>query len=207
MVLFYTSTVVDPPASIYMGVDKVENEELLKYGFPEDVWFHVDKLVKANSIQGNKKNNITVIYTPFANLKKTGDMAVGAVAFHNDREVRRAYVKEKENGIVNRLEKTRLVKDVDHEAVRQERERALGRQKKEFATAQKQDAADSKRVHKELSDARDYSHLFSEEAIAETQRTQQRRQRLRARAQGVDGERDQEEGAEDEGMSSDDSFM
>ena len=34
---------VNPPAILYMGRDKVENEELIKYGFPEDVWFHVDK--------------------------------------------------------------------------------------------------------------------------------------------------------------------
>ena len=25
-----------------MGKDKVENEELIKWGLPEDVWFHVD---------------------------------------------------------------------------------------------------------------------------------------------------------------------
>ena len=29
---------------VYMGKDKFENEELLKYGWPEDLWFHVDKL-------------------------------------------------------------------------------------------------------------------------------------------------------------------
>merc|ERR1712127_175841 len=31
-----------------MGKDKFENEELLKYGFPEDIWFHVDKLSSAH---------------------------------------------------------------------------------------------------------------------------------------------------------------
>ena len=33
---------------IYMGKDKFENEDLLKYGFPEDVWFHVDNLSSAH---------------------------------------------------------------------------------------------------------------------------------------------------------------
>lgn len=33
---------------VYMGKDKFENEELLKYGFPEDVWFHVDDLSSAH---------------------------------------------------------------------------------------------------------------------------------------------------------------
>lgn len=93
------------------------DEELIKYAWPQDVWFHVDKLssahvylrmsdemvwenipqtlladcaqlVKANSIEGekavfhtcwiisqshkllgNKKNDLTIIYTPAANLK------------------------------------------------------------------------------------------------------------------------------------------
>ncbi|KAJ6830390.1 coiled-coil domain-containing protein 25 isoform X2 [Iris pallida] len=76
--------------TIFMGFDKFENEDLIKYGFPEDVWFHVDKmssahvylrlnkgqtiddiseglledcaqLVKANSIQGNFCNKVNNI--------------------------------------------------------------------------------------------------------------------------------------------------
>ena len=31
-------------AKIYMGKDKYENESLIKYGWPEDIWFHVDNL-------------------------------------------------------------------------------------------------------------------------------------------------------------------
>ncbi|VDM69862.1 unnamed protein product [Strongylus vulgaris] len=106
MVIKFTSNVVDPPVLLYMGVDKYENEELIKYGWPEDVWFHVDKvssahvylrlppgmtidtipqeliddccqLVKANSIEGNKMHDVGVVYTMWENLKKTGDMAVG----------------------------------------------------------------------------------------------------------------------------------
>lgn len=38
------SKAVEPPATIYMGRDKVENEDLIKYGDDEDVWFHVDKV-------------------------------------------------------------------------------------------------------------------------------------------------------------------
>ena len=68
--------------------------------------------------------------------KKTGDMAVGAVCFHNDRQVKRFYVKERKNEIVNRLNKTKEDRLVDYEAERQERERAIGRKKKEFALKQ-----------------------------------------------------------------------
>jgi hypothetical protein len=31
-----------------MGKDKYENEDLIKYGQPEDVWFHVDDLSSAH---------------------------------------------------------------------------------------------------------------------------------------------------------------
>ena len=34
--------------TIYMGKDKYENEGLIKYGLPEDVWFHVDDLSSAH---------------------------------------------------------------------------------------------------------------------------------------------------------------
>ena len=101
MVYYFTSTVVDPPVTLFMGEDKHENESLIRWGWPEDVWFHVDKvssahvylrlnpgqtlddvdmaviedaaqLVKANSIQGNKMNDIDVVYTLWENLQKTG---------------------------------------------------------------------------------------------------------------------------------------
>lgn len=78
--------------TIYMGKDKYENEDLIKYGLPEDLWFHVDdmssahvylrlkknerledvppavieqcsQLVKANSIQGCKLHEVYVVYT------------------------------------------------------------------------------------------------------------------------------------------------
>lgn len=91
------------------------------------------QLTKANSIQGNKDKNVTIIYSPWANIKKQGDMEVGAVSFHNDRRVKRTLVKERENAIVNRLNKTKRVEEVDHEMVRQERLRKAGRIKKDAA--------------------------------------------------------------------------
>jgi len=35
---------------------------------------------------GNKKDNLTIIYTPADNLKKTGDMEVGQVSFQNEKK-------------------------------------------------------------------------------------------------------------------------
>lgn len=45
------------------------------------------QLTKANSIEGNKKDNITIVYTPWSNLKKDGSMAVGQVGFKDQRKV------------------------------------------------------------------------------------------------------------------------
>ena len=111
MVLYYTpADAATTGHVIYVGRDKVENEDLIKYGLEHDVWFHVDKLssahvylrmrpgqtmdditaeelrdcaqlVKANSIAGNKQNDLHVIYTPWGNLLKRGDMDVGQVSF------------------------------------------------------------------------------------------------------------------------------
>ncbi|KAJ3694543.1 hypothetical protein LUZ60_010023 [Juncus effusus] len=134
--------------TIFMGLDKYENEELIKYGFPEDIWFHVDKmssahvyvrlnkgqtiddiseglledcaqLVKANSIQGNKANNVDVVYTPWANLKKTPSMEVGQVGFHNSKMVRTVKVEKRINEIVNRLNKTKVERKPDLRAERE----------------------------------------------------------------------------------------
>jgi hypothetical protein len=94
----------------------------------------LSQLVKANSIEGNKRDNQQIIYTPWSNIKKTGDMAVGTVSFHNDRKVKRHFVKTRENVIVNRLNKTKREEKVDHEEVRMERQRIRERQKREIAT-------------------------------------------------------------------------
>ena len=48
MVFFFMSNVSDPPTVLFMGRDKHENEDLIKWGWPEDVWFHVDKVSSAH---------------------------------------------------------------------------------------------------------------------------------------------------------------
>lgn len=56
---------------------------------------------------GNKQDNVTVLYTPASNLKKTGDMDVGQVAFHRAKLVNRSFVRTRENSVINRLNKTK----------------------------------------------------------------------------------------------------
>ena len=137
MVLYFTPAGAEKTGHIlYMGRDKVENEDLIKWGLPEDYWFHVDKmssahvylrvkrgetwdditeeeledcaqLVKANSIVGNKENNVGIVYTPWSNLMKLPRMEVGQVGYHDQKLVRRCKVEKRKNEIVNRLNKTK----------------------------------------------------------------------------------------------------
>lgn len=54
----------------------------------QDLLVDCAQLTKANSIEGNKKDNVTIVYTPWSNLKKDGSMAVGQVGFKDQRKVR-----------------------------------------------------------------------------------------------------------------------
>ena len=46
--LSITQIILDKDAIIYMGKDKFENEELIKYALPHDIWFHVDEMSSAH---------------------------------------------------------------------------------------------------------------------------------------------------------------
>lgn len=43
---------------MYMGADKYENEDLIKYGLPEDLWFHVDDMSSAHVYLRLRKNQL-----------------------------------------------------------------------------------------------------------------------------------------------------
>ena len=60
MVFHFLSTVCDPPTVLFMGRDKHENEDLIKHGWPEDVWFHVDKVTADDDSEGEVKQNIFI---------------------------------------------------------------------------------------------------------------------------------------------------
>lgn len=44
-------------------------------------------LYKYSLFLGCKMNNVSVVYTPWANLKKTADMDVGQIGFHKQKDV------------------------------------------------------------------------------------------------------------------------
>ncbi|XP_064847079.1 coiled-coil domain-containing protein 25 isoform X1 [Oncorhynchus masou masou] len=204
MVFYFTSAVVTPPYTIYMGKDKYENEDLIKYGWPEDICvenihmvaprakqrFHVDKLssahvylrmpkgltiedipkevlidcaqlVKNNSIQGCKMNNINVVYTPWANLKKTGDMDVGQIGFHRHKEVKVVAVEKKVNEIVNRVEKTKDERYPDLAAEKESRDREERNEKKAQIQDLKKKEKDDIKKKRELEELKSYSSLMT----------------------------------------------
>lgn len=50
---------------------------------PADTLEDCAQLVKANSISGNKATCVDIVYTPWANLKKTASMEVGQARSHS----------------------------------------------------------------------------------------------------------------------------
>ncbi|XP_039273504.2 coiled-coil domain-containing protein 25-like [Styela clava] len=191
MVFYFTSNISGTPYTIYMGLDKHENEDLIKYGWPEDVWFHVDKLssahvylrlkpsedldsvpyeviqdcaqlVKANSIQGNKLNNIQMVYTFWSNLKKTGDMAVGQVGFHNSKEVRLIKVEKRINDVVNRLNKTKVENFPDLREAKEDRDRQERNEAKKIMKEQQEKEKQEILKMKQEKALRSYDSLFDD---------------------------------------------
>ncbi|KAF8248309.1 DUF814-domain-containing protein [Wilcoxina mikolae CBS 423.85] len=194
MVYYFKSNLVDPPAFIYVGKDKVENEELIKYGWEED--FHADKLssahiylrlpegqnwedipadlladcaqlTKANSIEGNKKDNVNVVYTPWSNLKKDGSMATGQVGFKDQRKVKKILVDTRVNAIINRLNKTKVEKFPDLLAEKEERLKVVRAQEKKVALQRKKEEERIAKERREMAWQRDhvYDEVFTEDAL------------------------------------------
>jgi hypothetical protein len=174
-----------------MGKDKFENEDLIKHGWPNDVWFHVDKLssahvylrlppqmswesipeallidiaqlTKANSIEGNKKDNIVVIYTPWNNLKKQGDMDTGQVSFHRNKTVKRIKLDTRINSIINRLMKTRIEEYPDFENLKILNLKMLRKQERfEKQKQEQEEMAYNEETKKQIKSG--YGELFQEE--------------------------------------------
>lgn len=183
-----------------MGKDKHENEDLIAHGFDEDVWFHVDnlssahvylrlkpgetwenipkpllddlaQLVKANSIEGNKKDNLTIIYTPWSNLKKTGDMAVGQVSFKKGNLVKRVHVATRINAVIRRLEKTKfemVSEDLSQELAKAKTEHGKAKRRDLKQKEQERHREEYERVQqlKQQASERSYASMFDEAEMA-----------------------------------------
>lgn len=190
MVLFFTCS--DARFVIYMGADKHENEHLIQWGLPTDLWFHVDnlssahvylrlpdaamgmddippdvleeccQLVKANSISGCKLADVGIVYTPWENLKKTADMEVGQVGFHSGKKVKKRRV-TKNKDIVKRLERTREERIVNHREEREAYDAEVRRQERELRRQERERKEEEKRERARLKELKSYSTLMVED--------------------------------------------
>lgn len=188
MVFYFTTS---EGYTIYMGADKYENEDLIRYGIPEDLWFHVDdlssahvylrlrknqlledvsdstimecaQLVKANSIEGCKLKEVHVVYTRWRNLQKTASMEVGQVGYHEPKNVKRIRV-EKDNAIVNRMNRTKEEKFPDLASLQEERAREFRAEQKATKQTQAQTEKQARRAREEQAKLRSYSSMMVEE--------------------------------------------
>jgi hypothetical protein len=75
---------------LYMGKDKFENEDLIKYGWPEDIWFHVDNLssahvyVRMQPVSANATYAIPCRTVPWKHLLLPQAL-LGSCVHHRDR--------------------------------------------------------------------------------------------------------------------------
>lgn len=172
-----------------MGKDKYENEELIRCGFEEDIWFHVDdlssahvylrlplgnskltsisptcleecaQLVKENSIEGKKRKSVEVIYTRWKNLKKTPGMEVGAVVFHRPENIKRTSVRERNAAMVKQLNKTKVEKYPDLDAARHAQERLYKAERKRQAQRLERERKEEKQRYQEQVKLRSYEYV------------------------------------------------
>lgn len=129
-------------------------------------------------------NNISVVYTPWANLKKTGDMDVGQIGFHRQKDVsdrlfhsftlslslwdwvgwsalllfnaqvKTVTVEKKINEIVNRLEKTKAERYPDLAAEKESRDTEERNEKKAQLQEQKRREKEEQKRKKEMEELR-----------------------------------------------------
>ncbi|RSL52899.1 hypothetical protein CEP54_010675 [Fusarium duplospermum] len=135
---------------------------------PEELVMDLAQLTKANSIEGNKKDNITVIYTPWSNLKKDGSMAVGQVGFKDQRKVKRVLVPQRENPIVNRLNKTKVEQKPDFKQEKDDRLKELRKREQAAQQTRRKEEARQAQEWKEKKWQKDhaYDDLFTDENMA-----------------------------------------
>lgn len=75
---------------------------------PREVLQDCLQLCKSSSIQGNKLDQCRIIATPWHNLRKSGYMKPGEVSFKSTKNCRKFQCYERNQKLLNRLQKTRV---------------------------------------------------------------------------------------------------
>jgi hypothetical protein len=188
MVYFFKTC--DPKFILYMGLDKFENDELIRNLLPPDVWFHVSglssahvylrmpkdlsladvppaviedacQLVKENSLDGKKEARVRVVYTLASNLKKTKNADVGSVSFHDEKACVYVDNVERKPDIVNRIRKSRVEKETSIVVeMRDAWNKAEAKRKKKEAAEREVEIARVKKEREEERKLRSYEGVF-----------------------------------------------
>lgn len=182
--------------TIYMGKDKYENEDLIRYGLPEDIWFHVDdlssahvylrlqknqrledinpniimecaQLVKANSIEGCKLKDVDVVYTRWRNLQKLASMEVGQIGFHDRTKIKTIRV-TKDNSVVNRINKTREERFPDLAEEQEARAREFRAEAKQEKRHKEASEREARRKREEEAKLRSFEGMMSADKMIST---------------------------------------
>ncbi|KAL8781456.1 MAG: hypothetical protein Q9194_000329 [Teloschistes cf. exilis] len=120
--------------------------QLTKANSIEDLACYV-ALLKRLSYQGNKKDNVTIVYTPWSNLLKNASMATGQVGFRDQKKTRTILVPTRLNPTINRLMKTRTVVSAD--GLFAEKEQHLSELRAKARERAKESRKEDERVKKE----------------------------------------------------------
>ncbi|EFJ52841.1 hypothetical protein VOLCADRAFT_101600 [Volvox carteri f. nagariensis] len=131
---------------IYMGKDKYENEDLIAHGLP-----------------CCKTNNVTIVYTPWSNLKKTAGMDVGQVGFYDQSLVFKVKVERKNNEIINRLEKTRQERYPDLAAEKEVYMSQVRQARRAGERAARAVEKAAREERKKQEDLKSYKHIMKDE--------------------------------------------
>lgn len=134
---------------------------------PEEVLRECCQLVKANSIKGNKLDDVGVIYTSFLNLRKEDHMVAGEVGYFNEKLVKRTRVGTRDGPLLRKLEKTKRELFPDLRKDREERDaeeksKAMA-EKKQSAKAEHERKKEEKRKAVEEAAKREYRDIFANE--------------------------------------------
>ncbi|RDW62750.1 DUF814-containing protein-like protein [Coleophoma crateriformis] len=148
-------------AHIYLRMREGETWDAI----PQELLIDCAQLTKANSIEGNKKDNVTIIYTPWSNLKKDGSMATGQVSFKNQKMVKKILVPQRENPIVNRLNKTKEEKFPDLAMEKEEKLKQIRKKEQAEKLERKREEARIAQERKEKKWQKDhaYDDIFNED--------------------------------------------
>ena len=92
-------------------------------------------------------------------------MATGQVSFHNPKLVRKVLIRERENAIINRLNKTRVEKFPDHRAEKEEYLKLKRREERKDRDEQRAREKQEKREREQLKWQKEhaYDDLMAEE--------------------------------------------